>query len=484
MAHTRDIFLDHAATTPLHPEALGLMLPYFGNHFGTPSMPFGFGDKPRDALDQARSRVARLIGASENEIIFTSSGTEANNLAILGISAAQKGKRHIITSAIEHISVLNTLRHLKEKGFEVTELGVDVHGTIDPASVESAIRDDTFLISIMHACSETGAIQNIEAIGRVADSRGIALHSDFIQSAGKVPINVLAMNITMLSISSHKVYGPKGSGALYVKEGTVVSPVFFGSDQEKGQRPGTINMPGIIGFGLACEKALFDMEKNARHIAYLRDTLEQTLMDRVPDIRINGTEKPRLPHISSISFAGIQADALAAWLDLYGITVSARAFFFSKRPSHALTALHIPPELAFGTIRFSPGWENSQEEILRTVETTANAVSGMRALAPYLEGDEACIVTFGAKKQVLPALGFMEKQGIPCAVSVRPVELEHLAGPQAVIAIPCNRGDETGSLLGSKGIGITGMHRIKGLCSSRSKKEIRFWETVSQIKKD
>ncbi len=188
MTHTRDIFLDHAATTPLHPEALGLMLPYFGNHFGTPAMPFGFGDKPRAALDQARSRVARLIGACPQEIIFTSSGTEANNLAILGLASAQKGKRHIITSAIEHISVLNTLRHLKETGFEVTELGVDEHGIIDPANIESAIRDDTFLISIMHACNETGAIQDIEAIGRIAHSRGIAFHCDSVQSEGKVPI--------------------------------------------------------------------------------------------------------------------------------------------------------------------------------------------------------------------------------------------------------------------------------------------------------
>jgi cysteine desulfurase len=461
MTHTRDIFLDHAATTPLHPEALGLMLPYFGNHFGTPCMPFGFGDKPRAAIDQARSRVARLIGASENEIIFTSSGTEANNLAILGVASARKGKGHIITSAIEHISVLNTLRHLKETGFEVTELGMDKHGTIDPATIESAIRDDTFLISIMHACNETGAIHDIKAIGHIAHGRGIAFHCDFVQSAGKVPINVHAMDVTMLSISSHKLYGPKGSGALYVKEGTAISPVFFGSDQEKALRPGTINVPGIIGFGLACEKALSDRETNARHIAYLRDTLEQKLKDQIPDIKINGSGTPRLPHISSISFSGIQADALAAWLDLYGVTVSVRAFFFSKKPSHALSALHIPPELAFGTIRFSPGWENSEEEIHRVVEATVHAVKAMRALAHHLEGDEACIVTFAAKKHLLPALDFMEKQGIPCAVSVRPVELAHLAGPQAVIAIPCRHGDETGSLLGSKGIGITGMYRIK-----------------------
>jgi hypothetical protein len=249
-------------------------------------------------------------------------------------------------------------------------------------------------------------------------------------------------------------------------------------------RPGTINVPGIIGFGLACEKALLDMEKNARHIAYLRDILEQTLTDQVQDMKINGTGTPRLPHISSISFAGIQADALAAWLDLYGITVSVRAFFFSKRPSQALSSLHIPPALAFGTIRFSPGWENSEDEIHRAVEATVHAVNGMRGLAPHVEGDESCIVTFAAKKHVLPALNLMEKQGIPCAVSVRPVEFAHFTGPQAAIAIPCSRGDETGRLLESKGIGITGMHRIKGLCRYGNEKETRFWETVSQIKKN
>jgi cysteine desulfurase len=287
------------------------------------------------------------------------------------------------------------------------------------------------------------------------------LHCDSVQSAGKVSINVHAMNVAVLSISAHKLYGPKGAGALYVKEGTAISPVLFGSDQEKGLRPGTINMPCIIGFGLACDKALFDLKKNARHIAYLRDTLEKTLIDQVPNININGVETPRLPHISSISFAGIQADSLAAWLDLYGITVSARVFFSSIRPSPALTALHIPPELAFGTIRFSLGWENSEEEIHRVVEATAYAVKGMRGLAPHLEGDEACLVTFAAKKHLLPALNFMEKQGIPCAVSVLPVELAHLAGPQAVIAIPCSRRDETENLLGSKGISLAGIHRIK-----------------------
>ncbi len=463
MTHTHDIFLDHAATTPVHPEALGLMLPYFGNHFGTPSMPFGFGDKPRAAIDQARSRVAQLIGASKHEIIFTSSGTEANNLAILGVASMQKDKRHIITSTIEHVSVLNTVRHLQETGFVVTELGVDETGFIDPANVESAIRDDTFLISVMHACNETGAIQNIEAIGRIAHDRGISFHCDSVQSAGKIPVNVHTMNVTMLSISSHKLYGPKGAGALYVKQGTAISPVFFGSDQEKGLRPGTINMPCIIGFGLACEKALLDMEKNARHIAYLRDTLEQKLMGQIPDMKINGAETPRLPHISSISFAGIQADALAAWLDLYGVTVSARTSFFSKMSSQTMTELTINPNLTFGTIRFSPGWENSQEEIHRVIETTAHAVSGMRALTLHLEGDEACLVTFAAKKQLLPALTFMEKQCIPCAVSVRPAEFAHIAGPEAVIAIPCSRRDETGRFLGSKGIDITGMHHIKCL---------------------
>jgi cysteine desulfurase len=483
MEHIDTIFLDHAAITPVHPEVLGLMLPYFGNYFGTPSNPFGFGDAPREALERARCRVAQLIGAQGHEIIFTSSGTEANNLAILGCASARRGlKNHIITSTIEHASVLNTIHHLKEAGLEVTEIGVDAQGVVDPASVQAAIKDDTILISIMHASNETGSIQPVREIGHIAKDRGITFHCDCIQSAGRIEVDVNTLNADLLSISSHKLYGPKGVGALYVREDTAVSPIIFGSDQERGLRPGTQNIPGIVGFGMACEKARIDLDKNARHIIHLRDMLEKALHERLPGVRINDEDALRLPHISSISFEGVQADALAAWLDLVGITVSARTLFYSKRSSHALSALHIPPDLAFSTIRFSPGWENTASQIERVVKTIQQTVIRLREFARGLDNDESCVVTFAAGDDVARALRNLENEGLPCIVTARPVELAHLKGTRSALAIPCSREDEAGRLLGSQNISITGMHRIKGLCRHRGEKEEQFWKNFSRIK--
>ena len=483
MRHIDTIFLDHAATTPVHPEVLGLMLPYFGNFFGTPSNPFGFGDAPREALDRARRRVAQLIGAQGHEIIFTSSGTEANNLAILGVASARRGlKNHIITSTIEHTSVLNTIHHLKETGLEMTEIGVDAQGVVDPASVEAAIRDNTILISIMHASNETGSIQPVREIGRIAKDKGVTFHCDCIQSAGRIEVDVNTLNADLLSISSHKLYGPKGVGALYVREGTAVSPIIFGSNQERGLKPGTQNIPGIVGFGMACEKAQIDLDKNARHIVHLRDMFEKELHERLPDIQVNDKDALRLPHIASISFGGVQADALAAWLDLMGITASARTLFYSKRSSHALSALHIPPDLAFGTIRFSPGWENTVSQIESAVKTVQQTVIRLREFARGVDNDESCVVTFAAGDDLASSLRNLENEGIPCIITARPVELAHLTGPRTALAITCSRQDEAGRLLGSHGIIITGMYRIKGLCRLRGEKEEQFWKTVGRIK--
>ena len=485
MSHTHTIFLDHASTTPVHPEVLGLMLPFFGNHFATPSNPFGFGDTPRKALEEARSRVGRLIGSQGHEIVFTSSGTEANNLAVLGTARAHGGKkRHIVTSSIEHASVLHAVHHLRDTGFEVTELGVNAQGLVDPAAVRSAIRDDTFLVTIMHASNETGAVEPIEEIGLIAREHGVIFHCDCVQSAGKVSIDVNAIHADLLSISSHKLYGPKGVGALYVRDSTVISPILFGSGQERGLRPGTVNVPCIVGFGLACEKARDTLKENARSVALLRDRLEQGLMDRIPGIRINGHDAPRLPHISSISFEGIQADSLAAWLDLLDIAVSPRASLFSKRTSQTLSALHIPPELAFGTVRFSPGRENTAPEIDKTVEAVRRAVTGLRDFAHLVEGQEACVLTFSDRKDVAAAFRVLQGGDIPSIVMPLPVELKHLAGPRITLAVPCMRQDEAGSLLGSQGISITGMHPVKGLCRERSDQEKRFWDKVSAVKKD
>jgi len=485
MTHTREIYLDHAATSPVHPEVLGLMLPYFGKHFGTPSHPLSFGDRPRAALAQARSRVARLIGAHEHEIVFTSSGTEANNLAVLGVASAQKGaKKHLIISSIEHRSILDAAHHLRDTGFEVTELCVDSRGLIDPASLKAAVRDDTFLISVIYASNETGSIQPIKEIGQIAKEKGVTFHCDCIQSAGKTAIDVNDLHVDMLSISSHKIYGPKGAGALYVRDHTAISPLLFGSDQERGLRPGAVNVPCIVGFGLACEKAMIDLEKNSGYIAGLRDMLEHSLEKGLPGVRVNDRDAPRLAHLSSISFEGIQADSLAAWLDLTGITISARASFYSKRASQSLAALHVPPELAFGTVRISPGWENTASEMKKVVEAIQATVKRMRLFSDTLGGEEACIITFAEKKDLKHALANLEKEGFPLMVTARPLELAHLTGLPTAVAIPGKRQDEAGRLLGSLGINITGMYGIKGLCRFKSEKEEQFWDKVKRIKEE
>jgi len=483
MSHTHDIFLDHAATTPLHPEALGLMLPYFGNHYGTPSMPHTFGNTPRAALEKAREKVSGLINASPGEIIFTSSGTEANNMAVLGCAYARGKPGHIITSAIEHASVLGPVEHLTLLGFEVTRLAPDASGVISPTQLEEAIQDDTFLISILHAGNETGVMEPVDAIGRIARDRKIVFHCDCVQSAGRVPVDVRTLHADLLSISSHKLYGPKGVGALYVRKGTTISPILFGSGQEMGLRPGALNIPCIAAFGVACERARLDMEKNSLYVSQLRDTLEETLVRAVNGIRINGSGTPRTPHISSISFESVQADALAACLDLAGITVSARASFFSKRSSQTLGALGIPADLTFGTLRFSPGWENSLDDIHTVARAVDSAVSRLRGFARAAGEEPVCIVTFTSKNHVERSMQYLDEAGIPCTATVRPLELDRLSGPRTALAIPCSRQDETGRILGSHNISVTGMNRIDDLCRLNSHKAQRFWDKVADIKK-
>ncbi|MCU0577617.1 MAG: cysteine desulfurase [Desulfobacterota bacterium] len=485
MPHTREIFLDHASTTPVHPQVLGLMLPFFGNHYALPSSPFSAGEKPRTALAEARSRVASLIGAQASEIIFTASGTEANNLAIMGTAAAaREARRHVIVSAIEHASVLNTALHLKDTGFQATVLPVVAGGLVDPAMVEGSIRDDTALVSVMHAGNETGVIQAVEAIGRIARERGVIFHCDCVQSAGRIPVDVNAMNVDLLCLSSHKIYGPKGAGALYVREGTPVSPVLFGSPKERGLRPGALNMPAVVGFGKACEAALVDLESHASHVAGLRDLLEQEMTARIPGLIVNGSAVPRVPHLSSISFEGVLADSLAAWLDLEGITVSPRASLFSRRPSHALAALDLPAGLAFGTVRFSPGWENTADEMRQAAEAVGHAVTRIREFALLVQDDTVCIITIASRNHVRRSLKAMDAAGIPCAVTSRPIELDHLSGPRTALAVPCPKQDEAARILRVHKIGVTGMNRLKGMCRQRGAEEVRFWNKAADIKRD
>jgi cysteine desulfurase len=484
MAHMNEIYLDHAATTPVHPDVLGLMLPFFGNHFGIPGDPSHFSDSPREAVKESRSRAASLIGAEPQEIIFTSGGTESANMAVLGVARAKK-TGHIITSATEHACVLNACRHLETDGFEVTCVPVTSSGMIDPASVENAVQDDTILISIMHVNNEVGTVQPIREIGSIAKKHGILFHCDAVQSAGKIAIDVNELRVDLLSFSSHKLYGPKGMGALYIRHGTRIEPVSFGSGQEMGHRPGTLNVPGIVGFGKACEVARTELGKNAQRMKFLRDKLENALLEKIPDLRINGLGSLRAPHILSVSIPGIQGDALAAWLDLEGIIVSAGASLFSRQPSHVLTAMGIPAEIEFGTVRFSPGWENTEAEIIMAAETVADISVRLREFTNQVGNDETCIVTFSQRDDAKSSANSLRKEDIPFAVTIRPVELSHLKGTRIAVAFACSQEERVGALLGGHGVDITGMHHLKSLCCrERSKEEEKFWEKVSRIKKD
>jgi cysteine desulfurase len=480
----REIYLDHAITTPVHPDVLGLMLPFFGNHFHIPGDPSNFSEKPGEAVRQARNRTARFIGAEPQEIVFTSGGTESVNLAVLGAARA-RGNGHIITSSVEHACVLNACRHLESEGFTVTCLPVDPSGRISPSSVEDALRDDTILISIMHVNHETGTIQPIPEIGGIARKHGILFHCDAAQGAGKIALNVHELNIDLLSFSSHKLYGPKGAGALFVKKGVQLQPILFGSEQELGLRPGTLNVPCIVGFGRACDSAGNELEKNAQRMQECRDVLEKNLLEKIPGAIVNGAPSHRAPHILSISIPGIQADSLAAWLALEGITVSAGASFFSRQPSHVLTAMGISPDLAFGTVCFSTGWENTTDDMLDAAEVTAHAVSCLRDFSEKAGNEDTCIVTFPGKEEAGRAVHTLRKEGIPCAVTARPMELEHIRGTRIAVAIICPQQENVGSLLGKNGIELTGMHPLRGLrCRQRSSGEKRFWDLVDKVNKN
>lgn len=382
------IYLDHSATTPVHPEVLGAMMSFFANHFGNPSSVHQEGRLAREAVESARFSVAALIGADPAEIVFTGSGTEADNLAILGTAfGAERGRNHLVTSAIEHPAVEAACRCLTGRGFEVTFLPVDGHGRVDPDSVRRAITEKTFLVSVMQANNEIGTIQPLKEIGAITRERGVLFHSDAVQSVGKIPVSVDEFHLDLLSLAGHKIYGPKGSGALYVRKGTQLQPITFGGHQEGGLRSATENVPGVVGLGKACEIAARDLAPQAARLGRLRSLLEERIRDEIPDIRVNGHPIERLPHLLSVSFAGVSGGVLVRELDLRGISASAGSACSSGTTeiSHVLTALGLPEELAGGTLRFSLGRDNSEEEIGRTVSVLKALVEKRRVLAE-LEG--------------------------------------------------------------------------------------------------
>jgi cysteine desulfurase len=363
------IYLDHSATTPVHPEVAGAMMSLFANHFANPSSIHREGRLAREAVEWGRGRVAGLVGADPCEIVLTSGGTEADNLAILGAAFGEKrGRNHIITSAIEHPAVLASCRHLEARGFDVTVLPVDGQGRVDPEGVAGAVTDRTFLVSIMHANNEIGTIQPLAEIGAISRARGVLFHTDAVQSAGKIPVAVDELGVDLLSIAGHKIYGPKGTGALFVRKGTALSAITFGGGQEGNLRHGTQNVPGIVGLGKACEIAARDLESQAVHLRRLRDLLEAKIRQEIEGVRVNGHPTERLPHLLSVSFAGISGESLVRQLDLRGVAASPGSACAAGEAhvSHVLEALGMDGEAAAGTVRFSLGRDNTEEEIGRT----------------------------------------------------------------------------------------------------------------------
>jgi cysteine desulfurase len=382
------IYLDYAATTPVHPDVLQTMLPYFTESYGNPSSIHYFGQDAKVAMGRARESVAALINARPEEIVFTSGGSEADNLAIKGVAFAleEKGK-HIITSAIEHHAVLESLHFLEKRGFRVTYLPVDRYGVVDPRDVEAAIENDTILISIMHANNEVGTIQPIGEIGAIAKQRGVYLHTDAVQTVGHVPIDVNEMNIDLLSTSAHKLYGPKGIGALYVRKGTRLVSLIHGGEQERRRRASTENIPGIVGFGKAAEIALAEMEEESARITALRDRLIEGLLTRIDDARLNGHPTQRLPNNVNVSVKYIEGESMLLNLDMESIGASTGSACSSGtlEPSHVLLALGLSHEEAHGSLRFSLGIESTDEDVDRVLEVLPSIVSKLRAMSPLFK---------------------------------------------------------------------------------------------------
>ena len=379
------IYMDNAATTRVTEPVVQAMLPYLTDVFGNPSSVHGFGRDARRALDNAREQVAAALGAKANEIYFTGCGTESDNWAIRGAAYARKEKgNHIITSAIEHHAVLHTCQWLEKRGFEVTYLPVDEFGRVSVSDVEKAITDKTILISIMAANNEIGTLQPIAEIGKIAKEKKILFHTDAVQAVGAIPIDVNELNVDMLSMSAHKFHGPKGIGALYIRKGVRVDGFMHGGAQERGQRAGTENLPGIVGMGKAIELATANLAENAARETRLRDRLIDGIMAAIPDIRLNGHRTERLPNNVNISFRYVEGEALLLRLDLAGIAGSSGSACTSGSldPSHVLLAIGLPHEIAHGSLRLSLGTETTDEEVDYVLEKLPEIVSILRAMSP------------------------------------------------------------------------------------------------------
>ena len=384
----RLIYLDNAATTKTAPEVVEAMLPYFTEHFGNPSSVYGFAAANKEVITRQREIIADTLGAKSNEIYFTAGGSESDNWALIATAEAYASKgKHLITSKIEHHAILHTCEYLEKKGFEVTYLDVDENGIVDLEQLKSAIREDTILISIMYANNEIGTIQPIREIGAIAHEHGILFHTDAVQAFGQVPINVDEDQIDMLSASGHKLNGPKGIGFLYIRKGVKIRSFIHGGAQERRRRAGTENVPGIVGFGKAVERAVSTMEARTKKERELRDYLIERIEKEIPYCRLNGDRTKRLPNNVNFSFRFIEGESLLIMLDMKGICASSGSACTSGSldPSHVLLAIGLPHEIAHGSLRMTLREETPKEDLDYVVENLQESVSNLRSMSPLYE---------------------------------------------------------------------------------------------------
>ncbi len=382
------IYFDNAATTPVRDEVFEAVLPYFKEYYGNASSVYNIAKESKKALEQARAQVAAAIGAEPDEIYFTAGGSESDNTALRGVADAYAAKgNHIITTKIEHHAILHTAEYLEKKGVEVTYLGVDEFGRISLEELEKAIRPETILISVMFANNEIGTIQPIAEIGKIAKKHGVLFHTDAVQAVGHVPIDVEEMQIDLLSMSGHKLGAPKGIGALYIRKGVRVTPLIFGGAQEKKQRAGTENIPGIVGLGKAAELAVAELEESTKKLITLRDKLIHGILETIPYSRLNGHPTERLPGNCNISFSYIEGESMLLLLDALGIAASSGSACTSGslNPSHVLMAIGLPHEVAHGSLRLTLDRQNTEEEVDFLLEKLPGIVQRLRDMSPVWE---------------------------------------------------------------------------------------------------
>ena len=378
------IYLDHNATTPVHPRVFAAMEPFLKEGFGNASGLYQLGRNAKIALEEARAQVASCLGALPEEVVFTAGGTESDNLALRGVTRALREKgRHIVTMAIEHHAVMRTCEDLQEEGFEVTFLPVDTDGRVDPDEVRRSLRSDTILLSVMHANNEVGTIQPLQEIGEIARAQEVVFHTDAVQAIGKIPVDVEEIGVDLLSLSAHKLYGPKGAGALYVKKGTPLLPVLTGGHHEHSMRAGTENVAGIVGLATAVEIATASLDEEGKRLASLRNRLEKEVLRRIEHVRVNAGKAPRVSNTSNMSFQSVDGESILLHLDLQGICASTGSACTtdSPEPSHVLLAMGADSREAQGSIRFSLGKDNTKKDIDTTVEALVEIVGQLRAIS-------------------------------------------------------------------------------------------------------